>query len=72
MAVQLNLGLRIPLVKLDIDYNDRPSRVVLQENDLTFSQDGTEVRLRYETIDKLCRSNKKIDSKVPLDILYFN
>ena len=30
------------------------------------------MRLRYETIDKLCRSNKKIDSKVPLDILYFN
>ena len=44
----------------------------MHEDDLTFSPDGQEVRLRYETIEKVCRHAKKIDNSVKLDILYFN
>ena len=49
------------------------SQVILQQDDLTFSPDGSEVRLRYETVEKLCRSCKQIErSVVPLNILYIN
>ena len=55
MPVQLNLGLKIPRVKLLIDFNDRTNCVYLNQDDLTISQDGSEVSLRLETVEKLCR-----------------
>jgi len=66
MAVRLDLGLRIPLVKLDIDLNDRTSRVILQQDHLTFSNDDKGVYLRYDTVEKLCRQNKKISPSAKL------
>ena len=55
MAVRLDLSLRIPLVKLDIHLDDRISRIVLQQDHLTFSNDDKSVYLRYEVVEKLCR-----------------
>ena len=74
MALQLNLGLRvpIPIVKLDIDLDDRRTIVILEEKHLDISNDGLEVRLRYDKVDFICRQLKSIGAATLLDILYIN
>lgn len=71
MEVQLKVGFSL-LVKLDIEYNDKTSKLTLCEDDLTFSNDGKEVLLRRQTVERLCRSREKIESYVEISVLFFN
>lgn len=74
MQLQLNLGLKIPQVRLEIDYNDRrdPYRVKLQQEDMTFSKDGKTVTLQHKALEKLCRQVCKIAGNIKLSISYMN
>ena len=64
--------MRLPIVKLDIDYDDRTSRFVVNQEDLTVSPDGSEVSIRYDTVERICRASRRIDKSVHFDLMYWN
>ena len=64
--------MRLPIVKLDIDYDDRTSRFVVNQEDLTVSPDGSEVSIRYDTVERICRVSRRIDKSVHFDLMYWN
>ena len=72
MQLQLNLGLKIPQVKLEIDCDDKCYKVSLQQQDLTFSKDGKTVTLRLKDLEKKCRQLCRVESDARLSISYVN
>ena len=74
MLMPLNLGayVPIPLVRLEIDYNDRIITQKLLQNDFTFSPDGKEVKLRKSTVEQICRRKAGLNNHVSINISYIN
>ena len=60
-----------PTVKLEVHFEDKPPRyhTVLQKS-LIIAKDGTNIFLRRDTVEQLCRQNRSINQNQKLKILF--
>ena len=72
VQVPINIGLQVPQLKLNIDFNNSEKSVIIDGQDLEFSSDGKMASLKRQVLEKLCRKTFNLDPSLYLSLNYKN
>ena len=72
VQVPINIGLQVPQLKLNIDFNNSEKSVIIDGQDLEFSSDGKMASLKRQVLEKLCRKIFNLDPSLYLSLNYKN